>query len=186
MGPAKSTKSAGITDAAVKKATGKTWKQWITALDKAGCRKLDHKSIAKYVNDHFDAGEWWGQMVTVGYEQATGKRLKHEKPGGFEISSSKVVDVPVPALFKAWASPASRSKWLKDGSVKLRTSRPNKSMRFSWTDGEQLVSVNFYDKGNGKSQVALQHGKLPDTKAAEKMKTYWGKTLQRLKASLEG
>ena len=66
MGPAKSTKAAGISDEAVKKATGKTWKQWIAALDKAGCRKLDHKTIAKYVNDHFEVGDWWGQMITVG------------------------------------------------------------------------------------------------------------------------
>lgn len=185
MGVAKNTKPAGISDEAVKNATGKTWKQWIGELDKAGGKKFDHQSITKYLADHYDLGGWWCQMVTVGYEQGTGKRAKHEKPGGFEISRTKVVDVSLPLLFKAWASPAGRSKWLADAPVKIRTSITNKSMRITWKDGVQIVSVNFYEKGKGKSQVAVQHGKLPDAKAAETMKTYWGKALQRLKSHLE-
>lgn len=186
MGPDKSSKPSGISDEAVKKATGKSWKQWIATLDGAGARTLDHKSIARYLNHQFDLGGWWCQMVTVGYEQGTGLRQKHEKPGGFEISRSKVVDVPVARLFKAWASPAGRKQWLADGPVKVRTSTANKSMRITWIDGVQILSVNFNDKGKGKSQVAVQHGKLPNARAAENMKTYWSKALQRLKAHLEG
>ena len=52
-------------------------------------------------------------------------------------------------------------------------------------DGAQVISVNFNEKGRIKSQVTVQHGKLPDARAAEKMKAYWGKALQRLKAHLE-
>jgi uncharacterized protein YndB with AHSA1/START domain len=185
MAPDKTSKAAGISDEAVTRATGKTWKQWFAVLDKAGARKMNHKSIAQYLNDHYDFGSWWCQMVAVGYEQGTGLRQKHEKPGGFEISRSKVVDVPVAVLFKAWVSPAFRRQWFAEGPVKIRTTSTNKSLRMTWMDGAQVISVNFSEKGRTKSHVAVQHGKLPDAQAAEKMKAYWGKALQRLKAHLE-
>ncbi len=173
-----------MSDEAVKKATGKTWKQWISALDKAGCRKLEHKEIAVIVSEKFGAGDWWSQMVTVGYEQGTGKRAKHEKPGGFEISRTKVIAAPVSAVYQAWLKPASRSRWLSK-SVTIRTSTANKSMRLNWSDGVQRLSVEFYAKGPGKSQVAVQHGKLPSAAAAEKAKTFWGTALTKLKTTLE-
>ena len=40
-------------------------------------------------------------------------------------------------------------------------------------------------KGNAKAQVTVEHNKLPDAKRGEQMKKYWGKTLDRLKKSLE-
>lgn len=177
-------KSAGISEEAVKKATGKTWKQWIAALDKAGCKQLSHKEIARLVNDRFETGDWWSQMVTVGYEKATGKRVKHERPDGFEISRTKMIEAPVSAAFQAWLKPAKRSKWLTE-PVTIRTSTSNKSMRLNWSDGVQLLSVGFYPKGTGKTQVAVQHGKLPSAAAAEKAKRFWSAALIELKSQLE-
>jgi hypothetical protein len=71
-------KTAGISSAAVKKATGKDWKQWFTLLDKAGARKMPHKDIACLVYEKHQVSGWWAQMVTVGYEQARGLRQKHQ------------------------------------------------------------------------------------------------------------
>ena len=76
----------GISSAAVKKATGKTWREWLALLDKAQADKLPHKDIARWLQEKHRLADWWGQMVTVGYEQARGLRLKHQKPDGFEIS----------------------------------------------------------------------------------------------------
>jgi hypothetical protein len=184
MATARKDKTAGISDDAVKKATGKTWKQWITALDKAGCRDLEHKAIAQLLHDHFDIGRWWSQMVTVGYEQGTGKRAKHEKPGGFEISRTRVIQAPVSAVFQAWLKPARRSRWLKQ-PITIRKSTANKSMRVTWADGVQRLSVEFYAKGEDKSQVAVQHGKLPHAKAALQAKRFWSQALSKLKGHLE-
>jgi len=47
------------------------------------------------------------------------------------------------------------------------------------------VEVGFYPKGARKSQVAVQHNKLPDAKAAARMKTYWAGALDRLKELVE-
>ena len=44
-------KSAGISEEAVRKATGKTWQQWGRLLDKDGCKTMPHKEIAELYAD---------------------------------------------------------------------------------------------------------------------------------------
>jgi len=66
----KASKSAGVSNEAVRAKTGKTWPDWFAILDKAGARKMDHKQIVAYLNEHHQVGPGWQQMVTVGYEQA--------------------------------------------------------------------------------------------------------------------
>jgi len=85
----------GISSAAVKKATGKTWREWLGVLDKAGAAKLPHKDIVQRLQRAHRLADWWGQMVAVGYEQARGLRVKHQKPDGFEISVAKTIAAPV-------------------------------------------------------------------------------------------
>jgi hypothetical protein len=48
------------------------------------------------------------------------------------------------------------------------------------------LEINFYPKETGKSQVVVQHSKLPNATAATRMKTYWGKALDRLRANIGG
>lgn len=178
-------KTAGIGDEAVQARTGKTWQQWFKVLDAAGAKKMSHSEIACYLNEKHEVPGWWAQMVTVGYEQARGMRQKHQKPSGYEISASKTVAVPLAELFRAWEDKKLRSQWLKNASFEVRKATPNKSMRITWVDGKTSLSVNFYPRANGKSLVAVQHGKLPDARAAKHMKAYWGAQLDRLKATLE-
>ena len=123
-------------------------------------------------------------MVTVGYEQARGLRQKHEKPNGYEISGSKTIEVPVTKAFAAWEDEKLRRKWLKDAGFTIRKATPQKSMRITWVDGKTSVEVNFYAKGEAKSQVAVQHSKLADARQAKRMKKYWGEQLEKLKEVL--
>jgi len=178
-------KMAGIGNDAVLAATGKNWKQWFSVLDKASVKALTHKEIVAIVRDRFGVGPWWQQMVPVAYEQARGLRQKHETPSGFHISRSKTVAVPIATLYKAWSDDKTRDKWIGDGPLVVRKATRNKSMRITWCDKKTNVEVNFYAKGNAKTQVTVDHNKLPDAKRGEQMKKYWGKTLDRLKKSLE-
>ena len=180
--PAKALK---VGDEAVKKATGKTWPQWFTALDKAGCAKKSHKEIVAVVNRKFGVGPWWQQMVTVGYEQARGLRVQHQTAQGFSISRSKTVPVPIASAFRAWKDPRSRGKWLDHKDLIIRRATANRSMRITWGDGQTSVEVMFYPKGAGKSQVTVQHSKLADARTGEKMKAYWGKALDRFASQLQ-
>jgi len=47
------------------------------------------------------------------------------------------------------------------------------------------VAVAFAAKAKAKTQVVAQHSKLPDAKAAAKMKKFWAAALDRLKGLLE-
>jgi hypothetical protein len=47
------------------------------------------------------------------------------------------------------------------------------------------VVADFYSQGKSKSQVAVQHSKLPSAKAAAGMKAYWAAQLARLQAFLK-
>jgi uncharacterized protein YndB with AHSA1/START domain len=176
-----------MSDDAVKAKTGKVWKEWFTIIDRAGGKKMNHQEIAKFLHTDHDVGPWWTQMVTVSYERSRGLRDKHQMPGGYQISVSRTVNSSLDKVYKSFANEKSRSKWLETPGDKLvvRTSIPNKSMRVTWHDQKSGLEISFVPKGDQKSQVVVQHSKLPDDKSAAKMKAFWGKALDRLKETLE-
>lgn len=171
-----------ISSEAVAAKTGKTWDQWFAYLDRKGAKALGHREIVALLSD--DVGPWWRQMVTVTYEQARGLRAKHEKPAGFEVSASRTIEVPVSALAKAWTDTKRRKQWLAE-PVEIRKATVGRSVRVKWTKDETPVSVNLYDKGPKKSQITIQHGRLPSAAAAARMKKYWRARLDDLKLMLE-
>lgn len=177
-------KFGGISSAAVAKATGRTWAEWLALLDKAGAKKMSHREIAAWLHTRHKVPQWWAQMVAVGYEQARGLRVRHQKADGFEISVTKTMVAPVDRAFAAWKDAALREKWLPRTPLIVRKATPHKSIRILWPDGTTL-SVNFWPKGPLKCQVVPQHGKLATPEAAEKMKGYWADKLELLRAYLE-
>lgn len=176
---------ARMSDEAVKAKTGKDWKEWFAILDKAGAKKMTHQEIATYLHNKQGVGPWWTQMVTVTYEQQRGLRELHQKPGGFEISVSRTVNASLSKAYKSFANEKQRNSWLGEDGLVVRTATPNKSMRLTWNDGKTSLSVMFYAKDAGKSQVVVQHSKLADAKAAARMKKYWSNALDRLRESIE-
>lgn len=173
-----------MSDEAVESKTGKTWSRWFKHLDAAGARKMTHQEIAAHLSDKHGVRPWWTQMIAVTYEQARGLRDKHEKPQGYEISVSRTIAAPVGKAFKAWTDDKTRQKWLP-AKMSIRKATTNKTLRISWEDGKTSVAAAFLAKGSGKCQVVAQHMKLPDARAAAKMKKFWGEALDRLKSSLE-
>ena len=169
-----------ISDEAVEARTGKNWNRWFKHLDDAGGKKMTHQEIVKHLSDKHDVRAWWRQMVAVTYEQARGLRDKHQKPGGYEISVSRTIDAPVSKAFRAWTDEKTRKRWLT-AAFTIRKATANKTLRISWEDGKTSLAVAFAEKGAGKTQVVAQHAKLPDAKAAAKMKKLWSEALDRLK-----
>jgi hypothetical protein len=167
-----------ISDDAVSKATGKDWNAWFRMLDKAGAREMTHPRIVSIAGEH-GASPWWRQMVTVEYERARGLRVKHETTQGFSVTASKTIAAPVGAVYSAWMTPAARRRWLEDPDLAIRAPHENKSLRFTWKDGTS-VAVGFTTKGERKSQLAVEHGKLESAASAARMKTYWKRQLEAL------
>src|SRR5256885_14968922 len=59
---------AGMSDESVSKRTGRTWVEWVRLLDMQHAAEKPHREIVQYVAS-LGAGNWWSQMVTVGYER---------------------------------------------------------------------------------------------------------------------
>jgi hypothetical protein len=183
--PAKtSNKLNGISSEAVKKATGKTWPQWLKLLDAAGCRTMDHKQIVAVVSSKHGIGPWWQQMVAVGYEKARG-RQKGESADGFKFSVSKTIGSGADAIYDAWVNAKQRAKWLTE-DLTITTSTPRRSVRFKWDADDTRGNVMLYPKGANKCQMTVEHTKLPNAAAATKMKKLWATKLEELKTMLQG
>jgi hypothetical protein len=175
-----------MSDEAVKERTGKVWAEWFRILDKAGAKNWTHKEITGYLVKAEKTGPWWNQMIAVAYEHERGIRQKFQKcDGEFAASGSRTLNVPMAKLFEAWTNEKLRGRWLPDAEIEITTATPGKSVRAKWNGGKSRLSVNFYAKGAGKAQVAVDHMKLANSKEGTRMKAYWFEALNRLQAELE-
>jgi len=166
---------AGLSDAAIRKGSGRDWTEWVKVLDAFDSK--EHPAMAKYVSSLGVPG-WWSQSVVVGYERIRGLRARGQRRSGtWEASKSKTFSVSVGKLFKAWADVKTRKKWLPE-KVTIRKATAPKSMRITWEDGT-IIAVGFYDKG-GKSSVAIQHAGLPTKEDADRVKKFWSERLDGL------
>jgi hypothetical protein len=178
--------AVGVSSDAVARRTGKSWAQWFALLDAAGAAELDHKGIVAVLAQRHGVGPWWQQMVTVAYEQARGKQAHQEADDGYHVDVSKTLELPLAKLFRFWAEPAERNKWLADDRFSIHKATASKSIRARWGRGVSRIDVDFLDKGAGKSQVTVQHNRIESPDAAEQMKAYWAKKIRALEALLTG
>jgi uncharacterized protein YndB with AHSA1/START domain len=147
---------------------------------------MAHKEIAVIVHRKFAVGDWWSQMVTVGYEQAAGLRRKHERAGGrYSVSRSRVMAGAPSRAYDAWADERVRERWLPGSSAMvIRKGRRGKSLRITWTDAATSVDVNFYPRPAGRCQVVVQHDKLATAKQARQLQGFWASRLDGLRQLL--
>jgi Activator of Hsp90 ATPase homolog 1-like protein len=176
-------KHGGVSDDAVKKATGRDWDGWISALDRAGAATRTHKDIAKLLREQLGVESgWWAQTISVGYEQAKGLRDVHQTLDGYVAGASRTLPVSAEAIYAAWTDARRRKAWLTEPFA-VSKSTPGKSVRIDWPDGSR-VDVYLVPKGASKTQVAIQHSKLPDQHAVAMRKAFWKEALDRLQAAI--
>jgi len=178
-------KLAGMmSDAALKAKTGCTWERWVRALDRVQAHTWPHRRIAEYVHETYKVPGWWSQTVTVGYERIKGLRaIGQRRDGGFEATKSKTFAASVSRLYRAWSDAGARARWLPAVDLTVRTATRDKSMRITWPDMTS-VQVGFAARSGAKSQVQVQHAKLPDRQASTRMKQFWAERLGALEAVL--
>jgi hypothetical protein len=174
----------GVSDAAVQRATGKSWDEWFTLLDAWHGTTHNHTEIARHVYETYGIDGWWAQNVTVGYERARGMRALHERPDGFSGNASKTFPVSVERLFAAFVEPDERERWLEGIELRNRTSQPNKSARFDVLPEDGRLAVTFVAKGPDKAAAQLQQERLTDAEEVARWKAIWKEQLDRLAATL--
>jgi hypothetical protein len=177
-------KLAGRSDAVLEEKTGCTWERWVRALDHVQAYTWSHRQIAKHVQEKYRVSGWWAQGVTVGYERIEGLRtVGQRRDGSFEATKSRTFAVPLVRLYRAFHDARTRARWLPGVELTVRTATRGKSMRITCPD-RTSVAVEFTGKGPAKSQVAVQHGRLPDRAAAARVKQYRAERLDALKEVL--
>jgi hypothetical protein len=173
---------AGMSDAVVAQKTGRTWKEWVSVLDRDGAAELPHAKIARLLHETHGVPEWWSQMVTVGYERIRGLREKGQRlDGTFDVGKSKTYPVTVAELWRVFMR---CKEWLDGETLRMSTARKHKTMRMKWSDGTP-VEAYFIEKGPGKSVLSLQHRKLASRAEAARLRTYWSERLVAIGRMLE-
>jgi len=196
-----------ITTEAVRKATGKTWDEWLDLLDKDGAKDLDHKGIVKLLKErHGLPSGWFQQEITVGYEKARGKRVEGETADvGFEIGVSKTFTLPAARLwkiltseegFKTWLGAAPRGRLApglryraRDGvSGEFRVVKEDSHLRLTWFlpgwKHASTLQVRLTPKGES-ATVTFHQERLSGEMDRERMRRHWREVLERL-AELAG
>lgn len=173
----------GMSNEAVKAATGFGWDEWRAKLDTENAEQLSHADIVRIVQALGISG-WWSQMVTVGYERLTGKRAMSQRCDGAYVANASrtVVGNKDQAL----------AKWLKivDGMTEFdeafANGEPRVTQSENWRywrvnlDNGTKVDVVISDKPDGKAVVAIGHEKLADANAVARAKAFWKPLLAQL------
>jgi hypothetical protein len=167
---------AGMSDEAVKAATGRDWTEWRRTLDSLGAANLSHPEIVKLVSQQ-GVGSWWQQMVAVGYERMIGKRAMGQRcDGAFGASASRTLSGDKDEALGKWLAVVDGMTEFNDV---IAESEPRQSQSDKWRywridleDGSK-VSVVISDKAGSKATVAVSHDRLADTGIAARAKAYW-------------
>ena len=177
----------GRSEVGVRRATGQGYAEWFEALDAWGASGRPYREMADWLTGTHGMSGWWAQKLIVEYEEARGLRPPGiRRDGTFEIGATKTVAVPVSRLFAAFVDADLRERWLPGAAMRQGTTQPDRSVRFDWNDGSSGVVASFSALGAAKSQVAVQHARLPDAKTAAQMKAFWRDRVTALKTVLEG
>ena len=171
----------GVSEAAIRKGTGRGWDDWFRVLDEWGASTKDHTAIARYVNGEHGIDGWWSQSVTVGYERARGMRAPNQRPEGFEVSVSKTVPLPPQEAWRAFVEPGHRARWLNLGlRMRTGTRTMGRSARFDVPDEGTRINVSFTPKDDDRTTVTVTHVKLADAADVAAHRTAWKARLESL------
>ncbi|MGH8791958.1 MAG: hypothetical protein ACRDXX_04845 [Stackebrandtia sp.] len=184
--PAPEAPEPDVSDDAARKATGRGWREWFAILDDWGAAERGHTAVARWLVEEHSISGWWAQSVTVEYERARGLRVRGQTSSGdFQASASKTVDAPLERVSAAFTEDERRESWLPGDRFRVRTARTGKSLTADWDDGASRVGVFLTAKTEQRTQVSINHTKLPDADAVDELKALWRDALSDLKRLLE-
>ena len=195
-----------MSDADVKRETGKSWDAWFMQVDDMGGAELGRKGVTEALVRDFKLAPWWAQTIAVDWETARKVHLKDGRPKGYFICVTKTIAAPAERVFDAFGDAKILSAWLGSGASAsfkeggefatgdgnkgkyVKVTRP-KRLRFTWDEGDaSLVSqceLALTPKGD-KTAFLLNHDRIPTREMADGLRAAWAGAVDRLKKLLEG
>lgn len=192
----------GISDDAVRVATGRTPGEWEALLDARGAADLSHKQIVALLAELGVERGWWRQMLTVDYERRKGKRAVGQTAAtGFEIGARRTLPIPPdeawqlltsPDGVRAWLGAAPSLKWekgekytLEDGSSgEVRVFNPGSHLRMTWQpEGwprASTLQVRAMPSGQGKTVISFHQEHLPGAAERDERRQFFAAALDAL------
>ncbi len=198
---------AGASSDSVKKHTKKTWKEWISALNKKSCQRLTHQQLVALLKKDYKLTPWWQQVVARGYQIAIGVRPPHQTlKGMYTTTATKTLISTANKIYSFLISEEGQSVWLSgslypvkiktgsqfecEGGVfgEFRTVKAGKSLRFTWVNEDwpkkTVVNLNLFQKPKSKCLIAINHSDLPTMKAKSEAHARWRKAVDDVYAVL--
>lgn len=193
-----------ITDAACKKATEKTLKQWFKELDTMDGLKQGRRACTQHIYTK-ELGAWWPTTIYVEYEAHHGVTKKDGLAEGYSICATKSIGAPVVKVYTNWTNAAKFAEMFGDGgkqTVKVDGKiscnsgcqgtftriRPEKDLRFTWQHkgctAPMQVDVQFQDN-KGKCLMNVMTSRIQTRAEADGLRNAWTDALNRLKAMCE-
>jgi hypothetical protein len=175
----------GVSDEAMRRATGRGWDDWFRILDARGIEGFSHTATAAWVATEHGIDGWWAQQVTVGYERVRGLRRRHQTSDGFEVSVSKTLGRDVHRMWSAFADDGARSAWQVPAVLRRRTAVEDKSVRFDYGDDGSRVLVSIVPKGSERATVTITHERMAGPDDVVRMRAFWRAQVEALENWLE-
>jgi len=190
-------------DEAVRKATGRGWREWEELLDGLGAEGLSHREIVALVAEHGGGvSGWWQQSVTVGYEKLKGKRKTGETADtGVQVGVQRTLEVNPERAWelltsaeglRAWLGTAARLRFEKgeryrtdDGAEgEVRVVRPGRHARLTrhppgWPR-PSTIQVRVEEKG-ARAVIGFHEEHLPDLGERERRRAHYAAAAETLK-----
>lgn len=193
----------GVSDEAVKAATGRTPAEWEKVLDARGAADLTHGKVVALLRESGEIeSSWWMQQVANGYEKRKGKRVLGQTEGtGFQIGVRRTLPLPPDAAWRlvtsaegvrGWLGGAAKLQWekgeayrLKDGSAgEVRVFKPGSHLRITWQpEGwprASTIQVRVIPSGEGKSVISFHQEHLPGAAERQARREFFDAALDTL------
>jgi len=196
----RSSPPGGLGDAAAREKTGHGLDHWFGVLDAFGAAEKGHTASARHLFEAHGLPGWYCQGITVAYERARGLRAVNQSgAGGFQVSVSRVVPVPVAGVLEALRVKERRETWLRDADPELVSAlraglqgpkgrafavrgRGDARLRYKW--GRSTVELYVQPRGEGKASVVASNEGLPAADLVEPRREAWKAALDALRLHL--
>lgn len=95
------------------------------------------------------------------------------------VSVSKTCKTPQNIAFKQAVD------WFgRDDRMVMRKVNDGKNFYCNWLSDDSRLAVHFYEKSRNKTQIVIQHNRLPNELDAAIMKNFWKERLQQMVEAL--
>lgn len=170
----------GESIAAIERATGRSWPEWVAHFEASGAGALTHPEIVRIarpaVPDTLQNPDWWAQAISIAFEQHAGLRVPGQSSTGtFRVSASRTLPGDRDLCVDAWeAGPGAATAHRGHAVDAPRRARTEK--RTFWRaklEGAGKVEVAAVAKDAHRVVLSVSHDGLPSGDEIETWRSHW-------------